>query len=77
MIEDAGGWVKYSDLLKNEYEKEKVELSIEKKIKCDDGGIRIYEENMRGVISDSDSDLSFLIYQASAKVNLITKVVNY
>jgi hypothetical protein len=71
MIEDAGGWVKYSELLKNEYEKEKAELSIEKKIKCDDGGIRIYEENMRGVISDSDSDLSFLIYKASAKVNLV------
>jgi hypothetical protein len=33
-------------LLRIEYEKEKAELSIEKKIKCDDGIIRIYKENI-------------------------------
>lgn len=71
MIEDAGGWEKYSELLKNEYEKEKAELSIEKKIKCDDGVIRIYKEEMRGIISESGDDASFIIYKAREKeINL-------
>jgi len=63
MIEDAGGWEKFIEPLKNEYEKERAELSIQKKIKCDDGVIRIYEESMRGIISVSDSDASFFIYK--------------
>ena len=71
MIQNAGGWEKYSELLKNEYEKEKAELSIEKKIKCDDGVIRIYKEDMRGIISESGDDASFIIYKAREKeINL-------
>jgi len=78
MIEDAGGWEKYSELLKNEYEKEKAELSIQKKIKCDDGSIRIYKEDMRGVISESGYYASFFIYKALTKahINLVNLVID-
>ena len=71
MIENAGGWEKYSELLKNEYEKEKAELSIEKNIKCDDGVIRIYKEDMRGIISEyTERDLSIFIYKSRAPHNI-------
>ena len=71
MIEDAGGWEKYRELLKNEYEKEKAELSIEKKIKCDDGVVRVYKGYMRGVISEyTKRDLSIFIYKSRAPHNI-------
>lgn len=71
MIQNAGGWEKYSELLKNEYEKEKAELSIEKNIKCDDGVIRIYKEEMRGIISEyTERDLSIFIYKSRAPHNI-------
>ena len=70
-IEDADGWENFIEPLKIEYEKEKAELSIQKKIKCDDGVIRIYKEDMRGVISESmGEDLSIFIYKSRAPHNI-------